>query len=206
MSILKHFAKVFIITLLVITLMLLGLMGIAVMQRQKIADMLIDELSEQVSIPLRHSSFDFSLAKSFPLASMVLHDITVMYPQTPTDTLLHINELVVSFDLIDVINRNYQIRGIKIHGAIANLKADQLKQLGKQFEPNKDTDNQPTNIQFDHIAINNLSLRHYDGSNILCNKIFVDKTKIFIKLTGSSSPFDTILFGFPSISISSINE
>lgn len=166
--------------------MLLGLMGIAVMQRQKIADMLIDELSEQVSIPLRHSSFDFSLAKSFPLASMVLHDITVMYPQTPTDTLLHINELVVSFDLIDVINRNYQIRGIKINGAIANLKADQLKQLGKQFEPDKDTDNQPTNIQFDHIAINNLSLRHYDGSNILCNEIFVDKTKIFIKLNTNS--------------------
>ena len=162
----KHFIKVFIITALSILLMLCGLMGIAVMQRQKIANLLMDELSSQLNIPLKHSAFDFSLAKNFPLASMVLHNISVMYPSAQADTLLHINELMVSFNLIDVVNRNYQIRGLKLNGGTVNIRSNQLHTINQPQDNSKSSNDQPTTpIQFDHIAINNIRLRYFDNDN-----------------------------------------
>lgn len=187
---LKHFVKVFIITALSILLMLCGLMGIAVMQRQKIAHLLMDELSAQLNIPLKHSAFDFSLVKNFPLASMVLHDISVLYPSAQADTLLHINELMVSFNLIDVVNRNYQIRGIKLNGGTVNLRSNQLHTLNQPLGGSEPTADEPTApIQFDHIAINKIKLRHFDNDNKLSYGINIDKTKIFIKLIDNDLTF-----------------
>lgn len=186
----KHFIKVFIITALSILLMLCGLMGIAVMQRQKIANLLMDELSSQLNIPLKHSAFDFSLAKNFPLASMVLHNISVMYPSAQADTLLHINELMVSFNLIDVVNRNYQIRGLKLNGGTVNIRSNQLHTINQPQDNSKSSNDQPTTpIQFDHIAINNIRLRYFDNDNRQTFGIGVDKTKIFIKLQNNNLTF-----------------
>lgn len=186
----RYFIKVFIITTLCIVLMLCALMGLVVAQRQKIADRLMRELSEQVSIPLSHSSFDFSLAKSFPLASMVLRDVVVTYPQTKADTLLRINELSVAFNLINTLNKDYRIKAIMLNGGFVNLKSALLQQLQGQLgtEPNTSSTDS-TRIQFDRIAINNLMLSHFDNSNRLSSKIHIDKTHIHIKLDS-----DTLVF------------
>lgn len=187
----RYFIKVFIVTTLSIVLMLCALMGLVVAQRQKIADRLMHELSEQVSIPLSHSAFDFSLAKSFPLASMVLRDVVVIYPQAEADTLLRINELSVAFNLINTLNKDYRIKAIMLNGGFVNLKSARLQQLHGQLgaEPSASSTADSTRIQFDRIAINNLMLSHFDNSNRLSSKIHVDKTHIHIKLDS-----DTLVF------------
>ena len=188
----RYFIKVFIITTISILMLLVGLMGLVVMQRQKIADRLLLALSEQVSIPLSHTSFDFSLAKSFPLASMVLNNAVVMYPNSDTDTLLCINELSVAFNLINTINRDYRIKAIKLNGGFVKLKSARLRQLSGQLGMGQGTAPRTpdsTKIQFDHIAISGLLLSHFDNSDRLSNKVLIDKTHVNLKLDNETVYF-----------------
>lgn len=130
MKLVLKISKLAILLILAITL---TLFFASLLLQDKVADIVLKSLSNNISTKFEYKSLKLSFLHRFPKASLELKDVLVhssdSFKASPmynniTDTLLEADNLSVEFSLLDIISNNYTIESIFARNGRLNLYTD----------------------------------------------------------------------------------
>lgn len=142
----------------------------------QIKDMVRKTINENVNATVEFSDLDLSIFRSFPQATVVLSDLSIINKEPfAGDTLAVGEELLLEMSIKELFkggDEPKKIDEIRINNAFVNIKVDSLGNnnydiaIEKETKPG-DTASTPFSLDLKHYEINNSRLRYVDeGSKI----------------------------------------
>jgi hypothetical protein len=162
----KYF-KIFLISLL--TLAGLAFIGFILIYQNidKLKKYALDELNQQLKTPITTSEIQVSIFSTFPMVSLELKDISMDDPLRAKHKLIQAQRLYLGFNILDVINNNYQVQLIQLDSGSINLYIDKK---GKQnFDVLKSSGSQTSSkssnafsFQLNKVGLNRMRIQYKD--------------------------------------------
>jgi hypothetical protein len=149
---------ILIVLLSLVVLIPLTSVVLATLYRDKIKDYVLAEVNKELLTPVSISDkVDLTLFQQFPYVSLELNEVFVreVSAQTKKDTLLYFREVYLGFNVLDIINKNYNIKKISAeHGVVKITRDKEGKGNYEIFKPRKDS--VPSSFS---LALNEVKLR-----------------------------------------------
>ena len=112
--------------LLVVVVLFAGvIVGGTILLKDRLIQRGVQAINEELNAPVNVGEISFSLINSFPYASMVLNNVTVMSPtvgfnhrgfaHTSADTLLNVRKLVLSFNARKLFDNELELQSVKVN-------------------------------------------------------------------------------------------
>lgn len=132
--------------------------------KDKIQNLLVNEINESLRVPVSVSKVDISL-KKFPSASLVFTDIyTRGINSAPNDTLLYAEQVFFQFDIWQALTSTISVKEISIENAVLNLKISENKNTNyKIWNEDESSDNEIFTLE--EINLITSHIRFFDQSN-----------------------------------------
>src|SRR6056297_411493 len=131
----KKIFKVFIWLIVVFILLVIALAVISKLAENKITDIALKKVSENIKAPVTIDDVSFNLLRKFPYATIELYGVTLGSPQkmsggdtskTTPDTILQCKKLYVSVKSKPLLENKFEIVKIDIDGAIIHYQIDTM--------------------------------------------------------------------------------
>jgi hypothetical protein len=123
MKIRKLIRKIVVSLVALMVIALIAVTSFIISRRDHIVQYFLAEANQQIATPIEVAKIDVSLLRNFPHISLVFHDVTVSESyQADPGVLGNAKTVSLSFNLIQVLNKNYQINGIQISDGEVSLK------------------------------------------------------------------------------------
>ncbi len=137
------FKTILIVLLSLIVLIPLTSLVLATLYRDKIKDYVLAEVNKELLTPISiNDKVDLTLFQQFPYVSLELKDVFVreVSAQSKKDTLFYFREMYLGFNMLDIINKNYNIKKISAeHGVVKIVRDKEGKGNYEIFRTRKDT-------------------------------------------------------------------
>ncbi|MCX7862270.1 MAG: hypothetical protein N2449_04685 [Bacteroidales bacterium] len=183
-----RFFKKFFITLFIIVLFgLSAIIALTYIYQDEIVNYAKNHLKDYFDTEINIGSIDFSIIKKFPDATIILNDVFIKSSPTfnkkdfkiNTDTLLFAKEIFLQFNLLKIIQEQYELTAIHLKKASVTLLFDKRgKNNFRILKPSSDTSN--VKYKLEQIKLSDFKLTVHHLSKDLLASI---KTNNF-KLTG----------------------
>ena len=108
--------------LLVVVLLFFGLIGSAMFFEKQIGDFVINALKEELNTEVEIGEASLSFIRSFPQASVSLHQILIKDERR--DTALYLDDFSLQCSIMDVVNGAYEFKGVYAGQGILNIHID----------------------------------------------------------------------------------
>lgn len=178
---------IFISLLLLAVLIPIASFTLAHLYRDKIRDYILAEVNKELVTPVSiNEKVDFTVFQQFPYVSLELNDVFVreVTKSSQKDTLFYFSKLYLGFNLMDVINKNYNIKKIAAEKGVLKIKRDKDGNGNyKIFRSRKDTTVSPFSIELSEVTF--VETRLFYADEKLGQEISSDNKKI--KLQGKFS-------------------
>ena len=149
-----------------ITLILLFAVGsgiaFTIIYKNQIIEFFLNEANKNITTPIDVEKIDISLLNEFPHISVTLQNVIIKESENKHNGNLGKAKLInISFNLLDIINKNYAIQGIHIYDGDVNLRID------KEGAPNylflkKDSSSRKTMYALNDVTVENLNIDFLD--------------------------------------------
>ena len=112
---------------------LVVLFSVSLLLKDKVVPVFINAANKKIQTKVHIGSYNLSLIRKFPKASVELRDVTVLsssdfdksqFVYTNTDTLLFARSALLEFSMLNLIRGNYYIESIKIRDGFLSLFSD----------------------------------------------------------------------------------
>ncbi|MCD4745301.1 MAG: hypothetical protein K8R58_03285 [Bacteroidales bacterium] len=119
----KLFKKIFVGIVILFTFLLVTGLLLGFLYEDRIKDIFIKKINENLNIEITVNDIEFSLLKKFPFASIKFTDVKTkeLIYDKKTCKLLKAGSIFFYFNIIDIYNKNYKIKNIEIKDAFINL-------------------------------------------------------------------------------------
>lgn len=161
----KQTVKSIIVGLILGTAILILISGlITYFYEDEVSLYLVEELNGHISAKIEVEQVNFSVLKKFPKASIELKNVVTFSPEGffnkidgfNTDTLFSAKSIFVQFNLIDLLNKKYNITDIHFNNGKINLFVDHLGDANYIFwEQNPNSPKSEFNIDLKGVKITN---------------------------------------------------
>lgn len=157
-----------------ILLLLAAIIVLPIVFKDKIKDIVVEQINENVNAVVTFESFDLSLISTFPDFNFELNKVNVCGIDTfKNDTLLNLEKLSLGIDLMSIFGDEYKVNSIVLNNA--NIKAIVLKDgkanwdIAKASEEVEETTSEaeePTTfkLKLKELKINNTNIIYDDKS------------------------------------------
>jgi len=136
----------------------------------------LGRINNQLNTPAHVDEVDLTWWESFPLASLRFQNVYIQETFATKDTLLHADELYLSFSILDVFSGNYSLKEFSADGAQAYLKVNKKGEDNWHFWKT-DSTSKGTDINLKAIRLNRSQVVYEDESNQLFLDVFSEETK-----------------------------
>lgn len=136
----------------------------------------LNRINSQLKTPAHVDEVDLTWWESFPLASLRFQNVYIQETFATKDTLLHADELYLSFSLLDVFSGNYSLKEFSADGAKAYLKVNKKGDDNWHFWKS-DSTSKGSDIDLKAIRINRSRVVYEDEANQLFIDVNSDETK-----------------------------
>ncbi len=135
------FKTILIVLLSLVVLIPLTSVVLATLYRDKIKDYVLAEVNKELLTPVSISDkVNLTLFQQFPYVSLELNEVFVREVSAKKDTLFYFREVYLGFNLLDIINKNYNIKKINAeHGVVKIARDKEGKGNYEIFKTRKDT-------------------------------------------------------------------
>jgi hypothetical protein len=167
---------------------------------------LVSQISNQLAVEVKTGDIQFSILANFPKASLLFSDVVIFenYPGRKKE-LLKANEIYLSFNIWDIIDKKYTINEVVIKNGNANLFVDKKGRDNYTFikEAPKNNPNDSISVHLKDIRIHNMKVVYEDLEVGLWLSSLINETtlggdfyeeKFNLKWKGDFY-FDTLQFG-----------
>jgi hypothetical protein len=129
----RVFRKIILIAVVVLGLLLMAAVFLGKMFEDEITRYAVDGLNRQIRTELKVGEVKLSLIKKFPNASLEFRDVVMAsvrdfqsndFESKNTDTLLTAENLVLNFNLIKMLRRQYLVRELRVQSGKLNIYVD----------------------------------------------------------------------------------
>lgn len=142
----------------------------------------ITEINKHINTEVKIRDIDFSILRHFPYASLNFKNVLIRdsYEKIESsDTLLYAKNLFLNFNLLDIINENYNVRNVNINDGIVKLKTTSNGDVNYNItKPSSDTTAGNFKFELKQLLVENV---RFEFSNIA--------TKQFYKLKLNAADF-----------------
>lgn len=171
----KKLFKFFIFLLISLLSLIIILSVVAKLSENKIKDIALKRISENIEAPILIDNISFHLIRKFPLATIELNNVILGAPESAyindsathrLDTIIYLHKIFVSVKSRPLLNSVFDIVKIDVDGATINYLADSTGRTNIDFllstEDAKDTDT--SKAKPIDLTLTDLSLK-----NVICN-------------------------------------
>lgn len=133
---------------------------IGIFYEKEVKEFVINEINKNLLVRISVRTINFSVIKQFTHASLKLTDLTILEsPKESNKTLLKADELILNFNIIKIINDEFEIEQMIFNNADFNLNVD------KKGNPNyyvwkTTTDTTKLTFNLKNIKLNNVNLSY----------------------------------------------
>lgn len=181
---LKFLKKVIKFFIWLFIILALAIAGGTYFYGDKIKALAINELNEYVVGDIYVGSLDFTLIDNFPAASLQFNNVVAMSSNTfnkkdfawNTDTLLVAQSIYLQFDILELIEENYEVHAVRVDNAIVNVYHDKDGKDNYQlFKQSEDSVQQDVSVKIDQVELNDVKLAYCNaGSDFLIQTFISD--------------------------------
>lgn len=149
--------------------------------------------TEYLNADVRFDTVDITWFEDFPMATLKLRNCTVISKvfagttdkPSGVDTLVTFSELSVAADVIELLNRNFKTRRIRVRELNANIYTDSVGRANYDIYNSTDTTQSPPfNIAIDRVAISGGShIRYISRADSIATDIKFERTSLNGNLT-----------------------
>lgn len=156
---------------------------IAYFYEDEVSQYMVQELNDHITGEIKVEQVNFSVLKKFPKASLELENVVVYSPEGffrkiqnfNTDTLFAAKSIFVQFNLIDLLNKNYNITDIHFNRGKIHLFIDHLGDANYIFwEQNAETPESEFNIDLKGVKISNSELIYCNNATNTVLLAYID--------------------------------
>lgn len=137
------FKTILIVLLSFVALIPLTSVVLATLYRDKIKEYVLAEVNKELLTPISISDkVDLTLFQQFPYVSLELKEVLVreVSSQAKKDTLFYFSEVYLGFNVVDIINKDYNIKKISTDYGVVKIKRDKESKGNYEiFKTRKDT-------------------------------------------------------------------
>jgi len=143
----------------------------------------ITEINKYINTEVKIRAIDFSILRNFPYASLNFKNVLIKdsYEQIESDdTLLFAKNLFLNFNILDLINEDYNVQNITIKESVLKLKTTSKGDVNYNIiTPSQDTTSGNFNFELKQLEVEHMK---FEFSNIA--------TKQFYKLKLETANFE----------------
>ena len=143
----------------------------------------VTEINKHLNTEVKIRDIDFSILSNFPYASLDFKTVLIndAYENIDSeDTLFFADNLYLNFNILDIINEDYNVKHIKIKRGTLKLKTTSNGDVNYNItKPSQDTTSSNFNFELNQLEVENLK---FEFSNIA--------TKQFYKLRAKEADFE----------------
>ena len=199
MNLCKVFKKIRNIVLLILAVLIL-VTGIAMtalyFYRNEVVALFVQEANKYLETPVEVKKIELELWENFPMVSFKLDDIKIYESADVTmEYLCDAENMLISFDIFNIIFKNYEISTLKVSDATFNIGRGPSGEKNYEFikYAKKDSINQQRELNLPNIILENVRINYIDQQNDvivnleterLRNNLKVQGKKLLINLSG----------------------
>ncbi len=144
---------------------------------------IISQLNKQLNteIIVDGKNIDFTIIKSFPLAAVNFKHVIALdaIKTNPKDTLFKAHEISLQFNIVDVFNKNYHIKKIKINNGNLSIRIDENGNDNYHFwKSSENTDTTAFSFALEKIDLNNIEVLYKNFQANQSINVVVNQSKL----------------------------
>ncbi len=192
------FLKILSLASLIIRGIIILLFSASFFMQDKVVDIIIRSLNNNISTKLFTGSSHLSFIRRFPKASVELRNVLVhsssdfnsaAFPGN-TDTLLSVRFVSIEFKITDIIKGTYNIESISAGDGLINLYSDTTGLVNYNISAGKSsTENSDFIIDLDKITLTNLKATYSNLATRLKIDGIIDHARIRSRISGNNIEF-----------------
>jgi hypothetical protein len=192
----KKLLKIVFYFILTIIVLIIVLTVVAKLAENKITNIALKKISEEIQAPVVIEDVSFNLLREFPFATIELHNVLLGTPinevktdslTIKSDTIISLSKIYVSVKSRPLLKGNIEILKIDINGANINYSVDTsgITNIDFLLSTNEDTlPSKPLNINLSDFTAKNIVCNYRDSSMQAVARIFIPKITADGKITG----------------------
>ncbi len=188
-----------------LALIVLTALGIGVYLGYKYQDkavpIIVEQLNQYVLTPVDVKDIQLSFIERFPQASLKLSQVTAMGSDAtqPNDTLFHLDEIYLTFNLIDWYKGDYVLNNVEAHNGYLHLNRTKQGSINYRFIDTALSATSTGTFQLDlnRILLNQVQVDYYDQLN--GEHIQIDAHRFSAKGTFTDNQQIVALYGSSTI-------
>lgn len=189
----KKLVKIISYFVLTIIALIIVLTIVAKLAENKITDIALKKISEEIHAPVKIDNVSFNLIRKFPLATIELQNVLLSSPidESKSDTIISLSKIYISVKSRPLLKGNIEILKVDIDGANINYSVDTsgianvdfLLSTGEDVE--EDTlYSKPLNINLTDFTAKNIVCNYRDSSMLAAAQIYIPNLYIDGKING----------------------
>ncbi len=150
-----------VITLIVILIVFSLMITVKFFYQKEIKVIALNHINQQLNSPIDFKDVSVGFISNFPLVSISLSEINIKDPINSKDTLFYCKKLDLNFNAVDLINKNYKVRKLKVNSGILSTKVN--KSGVKNYLVIKDSmKDKNSNFRFilDQVSLSNFRIKY----------------------------------------------
>lgn len=181
----KFLKKFFIILIIIIFTIIIGIFAFTLIYQDEIINYAKNHIKDYFETDIQIEKLDFSVLKKFPNATIILNNVFIKSSNSfnkkdfkqHTDTLLFAQEILLQFDLLKMLKKDYELQAIQLNKANVQLLFD--KKGNHNFRILKQTNDTTTvNIKLKELKFAHFKLHLYQASKDLHTFISTNNFKL----------------------------
>lgn len=182
----KWIKRVLFIVLLLFVILAIAALVFTSFYGNEIKQYVLNYLNQQLETPIQVGHIEISFIKDFPDISVVFNDVVILSSKTyrkkdfkiNTDTLLKAKEVSMNFNIIEILKKQYELKGIGLNDASVLFCIDKKGQNNfKIFKSSNDTI-EAINVKLKNVHFKNVSCSIVSLTNQLETTLFTEKLKL----------------------------
>ncbi len=185
--------------LLIAAGLLMVLFSLSLVLKDKVVPVFINAANKRIQTKVHIGSYNLSLIRKFPRASVELKEVTVLssmnfnrsqFPDINTDTLLYVKSAWLEFSMLNLIKGNYNIESITLREGILGLFSDSSGMVNYDItEPGRDQGDEDIVINLEKIIISGMQSHYINQATRLNIEGLMTNGRIRSRIAGNQIDF-----------------
>lgn len=140
--------------------------------------LVVNNLNKQLKTEVSVSRVDFSVWQNFPDASVVFSDVVIHSVESKNDTLLATKKLSANFNLIDIYQENYRLKGFSLSDGLCKMITDSEGNPNYIFWNESDSTSGSFSIDLESVDVRDMEFYYLDYSTNIAIGFLIDQMSL----------------------------
>jgi len=187
-KVIKKIRNIVLIVLAVLILFTATVMTILYFYRNEVVALFVDKANEYLEAPVEVKTIELELWENFPMVSFKLNQVKIYESAEITmDYLCKADKMLISFDIFNILFKNYEISTLKVTNASFNIGRGSNGEKNYEFirYQEKDSTGRQRDLNLPNIILENARINYIDKQSEVKINLETEELRNTLKVQGN---------------------